>query len=224
VPAPPLDDESIALSAEEHAANVAKPADSGACKVSKSGASEEAATTLQPRRCIAPEDGLQVEPLAVELQLTHVGQECSLDDRQGFQGDGAAGILQERLHEIEIEQREIRVLAWAGKLPDDRVHDSDRKFAGSCQIASGPQVGRRAPPRYLAICVEWPATEVVGRVAAVELHVESETLSAHVQSRQVEGLQLIPPIDGIKVGESHRGFRVQRDGTRLRQFDNLTEP
>ena len=173
---------------------------------------------------------LEKEPLPVKLERPQIGKQGTLDDRQRLEGDRSARALEERLDEVEIDQRDVGVFVRPGELPHDRVDDTDHHRAGSGEIPPRGDARRGGPGRRGPGGVERAAIGIGGGVggrigaAAEELDVEAETLGAHVKCREVERLELILPVERIEVGQADCRLERELDRAAVGDLHHLLQP
>jgi hypothetical protein len=216
--------EADALAAEEHAAEVAEAADAGAREAGESGAAEESAAALELLRGGPTERHLEEEPLAVELQRPQVGQQRPLDDRQRLQGDRPAGALEQRLDEVEVDQRDVVVSVGAGELPHHRVEQANGERAGGGKVFPRPEERIGRPHRRRPGGVERAAVGVGGGVAAEQLDVEPEALGADVECGEIQRLELVLPVERVEVRQADRRRQVEADRAGGGDLGELTDP
>ncbi|NDH92988.1 MAG: hypothetical protein EBZ13_00265 [Planctomycetia bacterium] len=77
----------------------------------------------------------------------------------------------------------------------------------------------------MAVGVERTTVAILRRIPAVnELNIKPKPLRADIEGRQIEGLQLVPPADGIEVRQVHRGRDIQGNRPRFSQLNHFAEP
>ncbi len=200
------------------AADAAEAAVADAGEALQAGLPGEATQASGSLRQLPSVVEVDVEALAVALKGPNVREQRALRQREAFENQRPAPQSQQWLHEAEAADRQRVLLVRPRELPHKRVEDFRGELSAAGQKAIGAQgVGgrqnarseRRAGRRRAQHLEVLALIEIVPTLRAKELHVEPEPLEGHVESRQIQLLEVGLVIARMDIAELDRAAHVE---------------